>query len=257
MRTSGPLSITPVRGIPLVEPGDDLAGLIVERLEAEGPLLKDGDVVVVAQKVISKSEGRIVALKDVIPSAEAKEAAAQAGKDPALLELVLQESAHLMRVAPGVVITRNRLGHVLANAGIDASNITHEAGERALLWPLDPDASARSLRLALEARFGVKVAVIISDSLGRAWRMGTMGTAIGCSGLKPLRDRRGETDLFGRVLQATLIGVADEIAAAASLIIGEGAEGSPVALVRGAVYDRDDNGGIGELLRPLHMDLFQ
>ena len=144
---------------------------------------------------------------------------------------------------------------MLANAGIDASNLPAEDGEAALLWPLDPDASARALRRALEARFGVKIAVIVSDSLGRAWRLGTTGSAIGTAGLKPLRDRRGEVDLFGRELQATVIGVADEIAAAASLVIGE-PPGHPVAIVRGATYDADDEAGVPPL-RPLDKDLFR
>jgi coenzyme F420-0:L-glutamate ligase/coenzyme F420-1:gamma-L-glutamate ligase len=251
------VSVTPIAGLPLFRAGDDLAGEICGRLVADGPQPQDGDVLVVAQKVVSKVEDRIVALADVVAGPSAREAAATAQKDPAVVELIERESQALMRVAPGVIIARHKGGQVLANAGIDASNITHEGGERALLWPVDADASARRLRLALEARFGVQVAVIVSDSLGRAWRIGTMGTAIGCSGMKPLRDRRGETDLFGRVLQATVIGVADEIAAAASLAIGEGSEGVPVALVRGAVYDRDETAGIGELLRPVEMDLFK
>jgi coenzyme F420-0:L-glutamate ligase/coenzyme F420-1:gamma-L-glutamate ligase len=147
---------------------------------------------------------------------------------------------------------------VLANSGVDASNVAEgEQGPAVLLWPENPDASARRLRLALEARFGVKLAVIVSDSLGRAWRMGTTGQAIGSSGLKPVRDRRGETDLFGRELKATVIGTADEIAGAASLVIGEAAEGSPVAIVRGAPYIPDDEAGLGELLRPLEQDLFR
>jgi coenzyme F420-0:L-glutamate ligase/coenzyme F420-1:gamma-L-glutamate ligase len=157
-----------------------------------------------------------------------------------------------------VIIARHRTGHVLANSGIDASNVGCGEDPAVLLWPLDPDASARRLRAALEAATGVRLGVIISDSVGRAWRMGTLGTAIGCAGLKPLRDRRGEHDLFGRELQATVIGVADEIASAASLVMGEAAEGTPVAIVRGATYDADDSDpGIGEILRPLEKDLFR
>jgi coenzyme F420-0:L-glutamate ligase/coenzyme F420-1:gamma-L-glutamate ligase len=184
-------------------------------------------------------------------------AAEKAGKNPAVVELVIGESQELMRVAPGVIIARHRLGHVLANAGVDASNVPSAGGEAALLWPRDPDASARALRLALEARFGVRLAVIVSDSLGRAWRIGTTGAAIGSSGLKPVRDRRGESDLFGRTLQATVIGVADEIASAASLVMGEADEGLPVAIVRGATYDRDEHAGIGDILRPVEQDLFR
>jgi coenzyme F420-0:L-glutamate ligase/coenzyme F420-1:gamma-L-glutamate ligase len=204
-------------------------------------------------------EDRAVPLAGVTPGPAAPEAAAKADKDPAVVELIAAEAQELMRVVPGVIIARHRTGHVLANAGIDASNVPDGAdGPSVLLWPRDPDASARALRAALEARFGVRLAVIVSDSLGRAWRMGTIGAAIGVAGIKPLRDRRGETDLFGRELRATVIGVADEIAAAASLVIGEAAEGTPVAIVRGATYDPDPaDAGIGELLRPLEKDLFR
>jgi len=251
------LSVRAVGGLPLFASGDDLAGAIAQAIRASGEPVQDGDVVVVAQKVVSKVEGRARRLADVTPGAEAREAATRAGKDPAVVELIAAESQELMRVAPGVIIARHRTGHVLANAGIDASNLACGGTESVLLWPEDPDASARALRAALEAALGVRLAVIISDSLGRAWRMGTTGAAIGSAGLKPLRDRRGEADLFGRTLQATVIGVADEIAAAASLVMGEAAEGTPVAIVRGAAYDPDDEAGIGELLRPLQMDLFR
>jgi coenzyme F420-0:L-glutamate ligase/coenzyme F420-1:gamma-L-glutamate ligase len=251
------VTVTGVPGLPLFQPGDDLAGAIADGLAAAGLRLLDGDVVVVAQKVVSKVEGRLVALAGVEPGASARQAAAKADKDPAVVQLIEQESSEIMRVAPGVVIARHRSGQVLANAGIDASNISHEGGDRVLLWPTDPDASARRLRQALEARFGVRLGVVISDSLGRAWRMGTTGTAIGVSGLKPIRDRRGEADLFGRTLIATVIGVADEIAAAASLVIGEATEGLPVAVVRGAAYVRDEAAGMDEMIRPLAQDLFR
>jgi coenzyme F420-0:L-glutamate ligase/NADPH-dependent F420 reductase len=256
---SAGLSIRPVAGLPLFGPGDDLAGAILAALAATGEVLHEGDVIVVAQKVISKVEDRAVPLAGVTPGAAAREAAAKADKDPAVVELIAAEAQELMRVVPGVIIARHRTGHVLANAGIDASNVPEgDDGPSVLLWPRDPDASARGLRAALEARFGVRLAVIVSDSLGRAWRMGTTGAAIGVAGIKPLRDRRGETDLFGRELKATVIGVADEIAAAASLVIGEAAEGTPVAIVRGATYDPDPaDAGIGELLRPLEKDLFR
>jgi coenzyme F420-0:L-glutamate ligase/NADPH-dependent F420 reductase len=251
------LSVQALAGLPLFEAGDDLAVAIAEAVRASGESLQDGDVVVVAQKVVSKVEGRAVRLAEVTPGGQARDAAAQAQKDPAIVELIAAESQELMRVAPGVIIARHRTGHVLANAGIDASNLVCGGTEAVLLWPLDPDASARRLRTSLEAAFGVRLAVIVSDSLGRAWRMGTTGSAIGSAGLKPLRDRRGEADLFGRELQATVIGVADEIAGAASLVMGEGAEGTPVAIVRGATYDVDEDAGIGEILRPLDKDLFR
>lgn len=244
-------------GLPLFAAGDDLAGAIVEAVRASGEPLAAGDVVVVAQKVVSKSEGRTARLADVVPGPAAVEAAGRAEKDPAVVELIAGESQELMRVTPGVIIARHATGHVLANAGIDASNVEGGGLEQVLLWPRDPDASAAGLRRALEAAFGVRLAVIVSDSLGRAWRMGTTGHAIGTSGLKPLRDRRGESDLFGRELQATVIGVADEIAAAASLVIGEASEGTPVAIVRGARYDFDDDAGVRDILRPLEKDLFR
>lgn len=250
------ISITPLPGLPLFSKGDDLAGALIAALQHEG--LRDGDVVVVAQKVVSKVEGRAVPLASVTPGAAAIETAARTQKDPAMVELIAAESQELMRTVPGVIISRHRTGHVLANAGIDASNVPADQGPSVLLWPEEPDVSARGLRVALEAEFGVRLAVIVSDSVGRAWRMGTTGHAIGVSGIKPLRDRRGETDLFGRELRATVIGVADEIAAAASLAIGEAAEGTPAAIVRGATYDRDEaDAGIGELLRPTDKDLFR
>ena len=257
--TAHAVSVTPVVGLPLFRVGDDLAGAIGEALARADMPLHDGDVLVVAQKVVSKVEDRAVPMRTVVARPEAVDLAARSLKDPAVAELMLRESQEIVRVVPGVVITRHRTGHVLANAGIDASNVPKgEAGEAVLLWPEDPDASARRLRSALGARFGARIAVVISDSLGRAWRMGTTGHAIGVAGLKPLRDRRGETDLFGRELQATLIGVADEIAAAASLVMGEAAEGVPAAVVRGAVFVADEaDEGVGELIRPLAQDLFR
>jgi coenzyme F420-0:L-glutamate ligase/NADPH-dependent F420 reductase len=255
---SAGVSIHPLHGLPLFKTGDDLAGAITEGLIASGLAPEDGDVIVVAQKVFSKVEGRAVVLADVTPSPKGAALARESGKPEALAELIAAESSELMRVRENLVIARHRLGHVTANAGIDASNVADPAGpETVLLWPLDPDASTARLRAALQERFGVRLAVIMSDSLGRAWRAGTMGTAIGSAGMKPLRDRRGETDLFGRELKATIIGVADEIAAAASLVIGEAAEGTPAVLVRGAIYDPSDEAVALDLLRPLEQDLFR
>jgi len=256
-RRSRAISLTPIEGLPLFRPSDDLAGIVAQAIRAQGLALEDGDVVVFAQKVVSKVEDRAVPLASVVPGEAARAAAETAQKDPAVVELIVAEASELMRVTPGVIITRHRTGHVLANAGIDASNVADTEAGQVLLWPADPDASAARLRTALETAFGVRLAVVISDSLGRAWRMGTVGAAIGVSGMKPLRDRRGEADLFGRELQATVIGVADEIAAAASLVIGEAAEGTPVAIVRGAAYDPSDDAGVAELLRPLDKDLFR
>jgi coenzyme F420-0:L-glutamate ligase/coenzyme F420-1:gamma-L-glutamate ligase len=213
-------------------------------------------VLVIAQKIVSKAEGRAVRLADVTPSGEARELAAQTGKDPEVAELILRESSGIMRAMPGVVIARHRLGMVAANAGIDACNVENEEGACVLLWPTDPDASAAALRDVLSAGFGTEIAVIISDSLGRAWRLGTTGMAIGVAGITPLTDRRGETDLFGRTLQATVVARADELAAAASLVIGEAAEATPVAIIRNAPYVRATAGGIGASLRPADEDLF-
>lgn len=246
------VQIIPVIGLPLIQPGDDLANAIKLALRAQGERLYEGDVLVIAQKIISKAEGRAVLLASVTPSDEAQTLAAISGKPPAVAELILRESDSIMRAKPGVIIARHRLGHVTANAGIDASNIEHDDGETVLLWPDNPDASAVALRTAL----GGHIAVIISDSLGRAWRLGTVGTAIGSAGLAPLTDRRGEPDLFGRTLQATIIARADELAAAASLVIGEAAEATPVAIIRNAPYGRASTEGIGAMLRPADEDLF-
>lgn len=253
------VSIHPIRGLPMFAAGDDLAGAIAQGLIAGGLAPEDGDVIVVAQKAVSKVEGRARTLTDLTCStAQGRGLAQDTGKPEALAELIVAESSEIMRVRDNLVIARHRLGHVAANAGIDASNVADPEGpETVLLWPLDPDASVAALRRDLEARFGARLAVIMSDSLGRAWRNGTMGTAIGVAGMRPVRDRRGETDLFGRELKVTMVAVADEIASAASLVIGEAAEGIPAALVRGAVYEPAEDGTALELLRPLEQDLFR
>ena len=251
------VSVEAIGGLPLLAAGDDLAALIIQALKTGGQSLQDGDVIVIAQKAVSKVEGRAIILADVTPSQEALEIAEKTQKHPHVVELINAESETLMRVRPGLIITRHRLGHVAANAGIDASNVAPTtAPESVLLWPKDPDASARALREALQTHLGVRLAIIVSDSLGRAWRLGTTGSAIGIAGMKPVRDRRGEHDLFGRILQATEIGVADEIAAAASLVIGEAAEGLPAAIVRGAIYEPDENARVTDMLRPRADDLF-
>jgi coenzyme F420-0:L-glutamate ligase / coenzyme F420-1:gamma-L-glutamate ligase len=251
------LSVFPVPDLPLFAAGDSLAAAIYAALKRIGTALQDKDVVVIAQKVVSKVEGRFRDLSLTSPSTHSEEIATAASKNPALIELISSESQELMRVVPGLVIVRHRTGHVLANAGIDASNVAPDQQDMVMLWPENPDASARRIRNELESRCGARIGVIISDSMGRAWRMGTVGTAIGIAGIKAVRDRRGERDLFGRVLEATIVGVADEIAAAASLVIGEGAEGTPVAIVRGARYDSNDEATISDIIRPLDEDLFR
>jgi coenzyme F420-0:L-glutamate ligase/NADPH-dependent F420 reductase len=255
---SSGVQIHPVRGLPLFAAGDDLAAAIARGIVANGLAPEDGDVIVVAQKVVSKVEDRGRLLADITASAEGRALAEKTAKPGPLAELILAESSEIMRVRETIVIARHRTGHVAANAGIDASNVADPDGpDTVLLWPQDPDASAAALRAALEAGFNVRLAVIISDSLGRAWRVGTLGTAIGVAGMKPIRDRRGERDLFGRELKVTLVAVADEIAAAASLVIGEGDEGVPAALLRGAVYDAADDAAATDLVRPLDQDLFR
>ncbi|NWG54921.1 MAG: coenzyme F420-0:L-glutamate ligase [Hydrogenophilaceae bacterium] len=250
------VSVHAVEGLPLLGPGDDLPALLLGALGKNGFTLQDGDVLVVAQKAVSKVEGRQVRLADVVVSAQSRAIAPEADKPAEIVELIRGESDELMRVRPGVIIARHKSGVVAANAGIDASNVAPPEAETVLLWPKDPDASARRIREAVQWGAGVRIAVIISDSLGRAWRLGTTGAAIGVAGMKPLRDRCGETDLYGRTLQATIVAVADEIAAAASLVMGEAAEGVPAAIVRGARYEPCEESDLRALLRPREEDLF-
>ena len=247
------LEIIPLSGLPMFETGDSLADAILAGLDAFA--LVDDDVIVVAQKIVSKVEGRTVALADIVPGEAALAIAGITGKLPTVAQLMLDEG-EVMRARPNVAIMRHRLGHVAANSGIDASNLPGGGTEQVLLWPVDPDASAQALRTALMAATGRRLAVIVADSLGRAWRIGTIGTAIGSAGLLPLTDRRGERDLYGRELLVTMVAVADSIAAAAVLAMGEGDEGLPVAIVRGATYLPDENARATALVRPPHEDMF-
>jgi coenzyme F420-0:L-glutamate ligase/coenzyme F420-1:gamma-L-glutamate ligase len=252
------LELVAPAGIGSVQRGDDLARLAIDVLAREGITLRDDDVLVYAQKIVSKSEGRLVALADVTPGARATELAGRCQKDPRLVELVLRESREVLRVAPGVLVVHDVRGLVLANAGIDHSNVEDDGAgrEQVLLLPEDPDASAKRIGARLQALAGVKVGVIVNDSLGRAWRLGTVGAAIGVSGLPGLLDRRGEPDRLGRALQITEVGFADEFAAAASALMGQAAEGLPLVLVRGARLVRRD-GSARELQRPKDKDLFR
>ena len=254
-RSNEVLCLRPLAGIPLVRAGDDLASIVVAGLDACGERLQPCDVVVLAQKIVSKAEGRAVDLHTVVPSPRARELARAVDKDPRLVELILSESSEVLRHRPGVLIVVHRLGFVLANAGIDASNVDGD-GERVLLLPVDPDRTCRDTRARLHERTGVEVAVLMIDSIGRAWRTGTVGTAIGVCGLPALLDLRGTADLFGRSLRVTEIGLADELAAAASLIMGQGAEGCPIVLARGVPYGRRE-GSARELIRPKSLDLFR
>ena len=231
----------------MVQQGDDLAALLSAAMARAGLAPQQGDVLAVAQKIVSKAEGRSIALAPVEPSAAARELAEQTGKDARLVELILSESERVVRARPNLIIVKHRLGFVMANAGIDQSNIG--ADGHALLLPRDPDGSAA----ALAARLGLPV--VITDSFGRAWRRGTVGVAIGAAGLPALRDLRGQADLFGRTLMVSITGFADEIAAAAGLVMGQGAEGQPAVLVRGLSWSGAENPA-SELLRPAQEDLF-
>ena len=251
------MTLAALQGIPQVQPGDDLTSIVIAALEASQEVLADGDILVVAQKIISKAEGRIVALEDVVASERAVALAAEVGKDPRQVELVLRESREIVKHRPGVLIVEQNLGLVMANAGIDHSNIESPEGcEQLLLLPLDPDGSCQRLRDGLRQQLGVMVGVIVNDSIGRAWRVGTVGQAIGVAGLPAVIDLRGETDLFGRELLVSEQAVADELAAAASLLQGQAAEGLPVVLIRGFVSDAPIQGA-DALVRPREMDMFR
>ncbi len=247
------LWLRPLRDIRLIQPGDDLAGIILASLEKSGWALQNGDVLVIAQKVVSKAENRIVDLATVAPSSRAVELAAKVDKDPRLVELILSESKAVIRHRPGVLIVEHRLGFVMANAGIDRSNVN--GGEQALLLPLDPDRSAAEIRQAISARAKIDVGVLIIDSFGRAWRNGTIGTAIGASGVPTLLDLRGRPDLYGRPLETTEVGWADELASAASLMMGQASEGRPIILVRGVTETGE--GSAADLVRPKEKDMFR
>ena len=277
-----PLTLTPLAGIPIVREGDDVAGLVGDALDAAGIVPADFDVVVVTQKIVSKAEGRRVRLADVEPSPRAVELGASLGKDPRMVEIVLGESSEVVACGHGVLITEHRSGHVMANAGVDRSNVggsgvdepgndveiddeaaveeavagEASAGETVLLLPRDPDASAAALHHALEARFGCRLAVVIGDSVGRAWRHGVTGIAIGAAGLPSLTDLRGAPDLFGEPLKVTLTGFADQIASAANLVAGEADEGVPAVHVRGLSWN-DAPAPARALVRERECDLFR
>jgi coenzyme F420-0:L-glutamate ligase/coenzyme F420-1:gamma-L-glutamate ligase len=241
--------------VPMVQPGDDLGAILIAALDGGGQVLRDGDIIVIAQKIVSKAEGRAVRLADVTPSPRAIELAEQCDKDARLVELILSETDSVMRVRRGVLVVRHRLGLVLANAGIDQSNIAQDGDGVALLLPVDPDTSAAALRDRLAAHGGADIAVVIIDSLGRAWRKGTCGIAIGVAGMAGLLDLRGVPDLHGRPLQTSELGLADEVAAAASLVMGQAGEGRPVVLARGIA--RGPAGGCAaDLIREPALDLF-
>ena len=252
-----PVTLTPIPNIPTLRPGDDLASTLITACEASALLPADGDVLVVAQKIVSKCEGRYVDLATVRPSERAQQLAAEVGKDPRLVEVILRESRAVVRHRPGVLIVEHRLGFIMANAGVDRSNIDPAAGsEPVLLLPKNPDASATALRKRLTAHFRKSLAVIVSDSWGRAWRRGTVGVALGAAGLPALMDMRGHPDLYGRELRVTQTGFADEIAAAASLLMGEAAEAQPAIWVRGLIWSGAETSA-ASLIRSAAEDLFR
>ncbi|MGP8125654.1 MAG: coenzyme F420-0:L-glutamate ligase [Nitrososphaerales archaeon] len=248
----GKVEVIPLEGIPEVAVGSDVAGVVLAALERFGLELKDGDIVVVKQKIVSKAEGQVVRLRDVVPGRRAKGLAKAAGKDPRLTELVLRESVRVVRSGHGVVITETKHGFVCANSGVDQSNV---GKGRASLLPLDSDLSARRIRKALEAHTGVNLAVVVTDTFGRPWRRGQTDVAIGCSGIDPLLSFRGKADRFGYALRVTEPAVVDEVAGAAELAMGK-LERVPVAVVRGVKYARGEE-GVKSLIMKRERDLFR
>lgn len=253
------LTLFALKGLPLVSPGDDLARLIIETLKKNDQTLRDGDVVVIAQKIVSKAEGRLVNLTTVTPTEAAINYAHLTGKDPRMIELILSESKNILRVRKNLIIVEHRLGFISANAGIDHSNVSGPWGDAkdwVLLLPENPDASAQGVREKLEAHYDCRLGVLIIDSHGRAWRLGTTGITIGLSGLPGLVDLRGEPDLFDYRLRVTQVAASDELAAGASLMMGQAREGLPVVLARGFPYPLRE-GSLSELIRPEDEDLFR
>lgn len=249
-------TIIPIPGMPMVEAGDDLAMQILDAMSAQNLLPQDGDILCLAQKIVSKAEGQLVDLATIKPSPEAVKLARETDKDPRLVELILAESTEVLRQREGVLIVRHNLGLVGAHAGIDQSNVDHGNGEKALLLPKDPDASARSIKAAVKEKTGTAVGVIITDSHNRPWRMGTIGAAIGSAGITVLDDHRGGSDVYGRELKVTLINRADALAAAATLAMGETTEKIPLVLIRGLPAEETDQNA-QMINRPLEEDLFR
>ena len=256
MSLAAGLSVTPLSGVAEILPGTALASIVATGLRGLSPPLQRQDVVVIAQKAVSKAEGRFAQLEAIVPSARAVELAATTRKDARLVEVILRESTEVLRAVPNVLITRHRNGYVCAQAGVDRSNVPQQHGERVLLLPEDPDASAARIRTELQQLLGVAPGVIISDSFGRPWRIGTVNVALGAAGVPTLWDRRGELDREGRMLESTEVAWADAVAGAAGLMMGEAAEGTPFVLVRGLSWNLPDQTARA-LLRPLSQDLFR
>jgi coenzyme F420-0:L-glutamate ligase/coenzyme F420-1:gamma-L-glutamate ligase len=253
----GNLTVLPIPDLPMVQPGDDLVAIINEAMAKAYLSFQEDDILVLAQKIISKSEGRFARLSDMEPSAQAHAIAEETGKEPDFVEMVLSQSNDVVRTGPNVLIVEAFTGIVMANAGIDRSNIDRgEGDDNALLLPLDSDVSARALRDQFVEQSGKTIAVVIADSVGRAWRYGTSAMAIGCAGLEPLDDQRGDVDMFGHTLEVTEIALADQVAAAANLVMGEATEAIPAAIVRGLSYPRTDRPS-SVLIRKKEEDLFR
>jgi coenzyme F420-0:L-glutamate ligase/coenzyme F420-1:gamma-L-glutamate ligase len=253
------LTLTPLSGIPMIEPGDLLSDVLIQALTVNSLELKSGDILVLAQKIVSKAENRFVNLTPITPSQQANELAEKTEKDPRFLELVLQESRDVLRTRPGTIIVEHRNGFICANAGIDHSNVQGMGGnpeDWVLLLPEDADRSAQEIRTRLETHFKVKIGVLIIDSHGRAGRTGAVGVTIGLAGMPALVDLRGKPDLLGYRLQVTQVAAADELAAAASLLMGQAAEAIPVVHVRGFPYPLRE-GGLPELIRAKELDMFR
>ena len=251
------VTLTAVPSIPLIQVGDDLGAILIDSVTRADIAPRNQDVFVVAQKIVSKAEGRYVELRDVVPSARAKELAAIVRKDPRVVEVVLSESSEILRYAAGVLITVHRLGFVTANAGVDQSNIEHPGGsERVLLLPANPDGTCATLKAELDRAFAVDVGVVINDSFGRPWRNGVVGVALGAAGIPSLLSQVGRPDLFGRAMRITEVAFADEIAAAASLLMGQTDRGLPIVHARGIAWDAPPSNAAA-LLRRKEQDLFR
>ncbi|MEM7034095.1 MAG: coenzyme F420-0:L-glutamate ligase [Chloroflexota bacterium] len=251
-----PINLIPIPNIPLIEPDDDLAQIIVETMQRNTQSFEDGDILVLAQKIVSKAENRYARLSEVTPSAKAIELAQKTEKDPQEVEVILWDTAEVIRAIPGVLIVEHKLGCISANAGVDKSNIPNEEG-LLLRLPADPDQSAQQIRAGLAEQTGKRPPVMIIDSHNRPWRLGVMGVTIGISGLNPIQDFRGDTDMFGRVLKVSEVNIADQIATAALLVMGETDQACPAVIVRGLSYEADDQATAKQTLRDKSRDLFR
>jgi coenzyme F420-0:L-glutamate ligase/coenzyme F420-1:gamma-L-glutamate ligase len=251
----GVVKVIAVENLPLIKNGDNIAELIFKAAKKQNTPLQENDAIVVTHVAVSKAEGNVVNLDEVVPSERAKDIAQQTGKDPVVVEVILRETKEIVRMGDNSLITETKNGIVCANAGVDRSNV--EGERNMVLLPKDPDASARKIRQDIKKLGGCDVAVIISDTHGRPLRRGEINVAIGVAGIKPIRDRRGEKDLFGYVLRIKQTAIADELSSAAELVIGQANEGIPAAIIRGYNYRRDESASAQELTRPKEKDLFR